>query len=30
MKFVGTFKRFIEYMKIEIVDIDSNIAEQDA
>lgn len=30
MEFAGNFKRFIEYMNIMIVDIDSNIAEQGA
>lgn len=30
MEFADNFKRFIEYMGIEIVDIDSNIAEQGA
>ena len=30
MEFAGNFKRFIEYMNIMVVDIDSNIAEQGA
>lgn len=30
MEFAGNFKRFIEYMDIMVVDIDSNIAEQGA
>ena len=30
MEFTGNFKRFIEYMNIMVVDIDSNIAEQGA
>lgn len=30
MEFVDNFKRFIEYMNIEVVDIDSNIAEKGA
>ena len=30
MEFADNFKRFIEYMNIEIVDIDSKIAEQGA
>ena len=30
MEFADNFKRFIEYMNIEVVDIDSNIAEQGA
>lgn len=30
MEFVDNFKRFIEYMNIRVVDIDSNIAEQGA
>ena len=30
MEYVDNFKRFIEYMKIEVVDIDSTIAEQGA
>lgn len=30
MEFVDNFKRFIEYMNIEVIDIDSNIAEQGA
>ena len=30
VEYVDNFKRFIEYMNIEVVDIDSNIAEQGA
>lgn len=30
MEFADNFKRFIEYMNIEVVNIDSNIAEQGA
>lgn len=30
MEYVDNFKRFIEYMNIEVVDIDSSIAEQGA
>ncbi len=30
MEFANNFKRFIEYMNIRVVDIDSNIAEQGA
>ena len=30
MEFADNFKRFIEYMNIEVVDIDSKIAEQGA
>ncbi len=30
MEFADNFKRFIEYMNIRVVDIDSNIAEQGA
>lgn len=30
MEFADNFKKFIEYMNIEVVDIDSNIAEQGA
>lgn len=30
MEFADNFKKFMEYMKIEVVDIDSKIAEQGA
>ena len=30
LEYVDNFKRFIEYMKMEVVDIDSSIAEQGA
>ncbi len=30
MEYVDNFKRFIEYMNIEVLDIDSSIAEQGA
>lgn len=30
MEFADNFKKFIEYMNIEVIDIDSNIAEQGA
>ena len=30
LEYVDNFKRFIEYMNIEVVDIDSNIAEKEA